>query len=60
MKETNEKFFFTATEKNVNSNELKNSNIILETPNCELLNNVPYIKLFKTPKRNDIVFVNNI
>ena len=35
-------------------------NIILETPNCELLNNVPYIKLFKTPKRNDIVFVNNI
>ena len=35
-------------------------NITLETPDCELFNIVPYIKLFKTPKRNDIVFVNII
>ena len=35
-------------------------NITLETSDCELFNNVPYIKLFKTQKRNDIVFVNII
>ena len=35
-------------------------NITLETYDCELFNNVPYIKLFKTQKRNDIVFVNII
>ena len=35
-------------------------NITLETPNCELFNNIPFIKLFKTAKKNDIVFVNII
>ena len=36
MKETNEKFFFTATEKNVNSNELKKCDFISSMSNIEV------------------------
>lgn len=35
-------------------------NITLETNKCKIYKNVPYIKLFKTPKRNDIIFENMI